>query len=518
MKRTVEKLKVEQPNSEGIRLFNSSTFQLLFLALLLPLSLLRAQTWCSSGVSGSVTWACSQSYSANSATVPNHNDARIYSLTYLTSLGLSNTHPILVVVHGGIGVGVFNSNQPITTAEANLWAAQGWNVYQIAYTDGNAVVPTSAIHNGDTSISVAALISGAAWYWMTSASPNFGLTWDDGTGDIDTVTACSPCASTGSTMTVSGLGSSGGSMAHATTAHAFLTAVGGGNSIGWPVPENDLAAFLSFLATCSAGGTIGPGAGACTSYTKVPGNPNLISMWGSSTGAQMVLLAALHGCVTGTNCTYLNTTPSTPGYSEWSATGWKVQNPGGMNYTPVILSSPATDQPAVVAAEYQKNGDGFVDSVTNSAIVWCQANLVTLASLSGDTPFSETTLHNLTPTAAFNNCTFSSALSYLNGWYSETQLNFPVPGFIQSGATDSMFGPALASPGLGALLGAFTPLWNLTYSGQGHGQCYSSGVTCQAFIDATNVLGVNGCPTTQVVACAHSLSASGNLGMAGGVR
>ncbi len=88
----------------------------------------------------------------------------------------------------------------------------------------------------------------------------------------------------------------------------------------WPVPGNDLAAFHSFLAHCAAAGASHV-TGSCSSYAQnpVPGNPMDQVVFGDSAGAHLSAMIAL----TGTSL--LNTNVGTPGYSEWTDTGWKVR-------------------------------------------------------------------------------------------------------------------------------------------------------------------------------------------------
>lgn len=480
------------------------------------------QSWCASGVQAgsnpSVTCSCSNSYSAHSATVPNNNDARIYAECHLTSAGTANLLPEMVVWHGGVSAEFFNSVTIPTMATMTTLAQKGRNVFAPAYTNMNIVNPTATIGSGATSIAVKGLITGAAWYWMTSATPNFGIIWDDGTGDVMTVTACSPCANTASTMTVS---RTVPTSTHATTANGTLTAVGGGVSVQWPVPGNDMAAFYSYLGTCSPGGTVGQNTGVCTGFSPA-GNPQLISVQGHSTGAGYTLAMILQspGCLTGVGCSFLNTTPGTPGYSEWSAP-WHINNPQGA--VPIEAVSPATDLAAGYNAMVQ-NGT-FPNSASNAAVELCGT-----APVCNDVTFNVGTLHCASPSASFTACTNMDVLAILNGWYGQTQANFPVPVFEQTGTTDNNFGwasdpPGTSPGGLGVLLGGsgssggtavllggFPPITNVSYV-TGHDP-----QTAAALTDEINEFGVNPCYAINNVACPLKAQAAGGIGTVGGVQ
>src|SRR3974377_1881178 len=100
-----------------------------------------------------------------------------------------------------------------------------------------------------------------------------------------------------------------------------------------PVPMRDLAAFLSYLAHCSAGGT-SHNSGTCTAVTgsaNTPGNPHQIVLVGSSAGGMYTQLLLQSGCVNGSMCPFLdnNITDLGKGYTPWSDTGWNNDNQYG---------------------------------------------------------------------------------------------------------------------------------------------------------------------------------------------
>lgn len=468
-----------------------------------------SQSWCTPGVqagsSPSVTALCNQSYSAHSATVPNGNDQRIYAVYYPTAAGPANTLPDLVIWHGGVSAQLFNTVTTPSVANVIQFAQDGRNIFVAAYTDMNIVVPSAQINPGATSISVVGIITGSTWYWPTSATPNFGITWDDGTGDVMTVTSCSPCANTGSTMSVS---RTVGSSTHLTTAHGTFTTTSGGPSVQWPVPANDMMALHSFLGTCSPTGTVGQNTGPCAGYSP-PGNSKLISDAGHSTGAGYLLAEIIQspGCLTGSGCAFLNTTPGTAGYSEWNAP-WTINNPQGA--VAIEATSPASDLPSVYWAMVQ-NGT-FPNAVTNATVEVCGT-----IPVCNDSPFNPGTLHCALTTTSFTACTNQDVLAILNGWYGQTQKSFPVPVFEQTGTLDVNFGwaadpPGTSPGGLGVLLGQFPPINNVNYVAAHDPQ------TTQAVLDERNELGINACQAINNVACPLRAQAAGGVGVGGGVR
>ena len=353
---------------------------------------------CSSGTSGGATIVCNVQFSAYHSAIPGVDSSAYYDVFYPTAWGVTNTGRTVVFVHGGGG----NGNYTGGGISANYFidmAQKGWNVYVARYTENFILNLRSAVNIGDTTLAIANYL-GAGGLCPNSASPNWQVQVDS---EVLTVTGVSNMCTASGTLTVSAAQS-----AHAATAIPVVVGT------QYPVALSDIAKLFSFLGQCAAGGSTYH-TGACSSYANVPGDPNQLSIFGTSTGGDYAArFVGIGLCHTGATCTYLNNTVNTPGYSEWTSRNWTLNNPG---HVAAWLISPAID-----VNVYYEESVLYSQAVTTYqpqvATMQCGCGVYPACTSGWNTGYltSSTTSVSIPGTfPAMKTFTVSAGLAYVNG-------------------------------------------------------------------------------------------------------
>lgn len=447
---------------------------------------------CTAGVQTSigypdVTAVCAAQWSAytyGSPNAPSGNEGNTYDHYYLTATGETNLKPILLFVHGG-GFMVTQATEtyPQYARLMAQFARDGFDVYHPTYTVLNFFQVQAQVNSGDTNASIKwanfALINPASGF--CSSTTGWTMPVDGGTANADvwTITGITGNLCDGAAHTIT-ITRSASSTTHANGAYAWTT------GLGLPAVEGDMAGFLSFLATCSTGG-LSPLAGACSSYTHVPGDPNQIRYWGISAGGQLGALMILKGsCWKGSTCTLMNITPGTPGGHEWSATGWTIQNP---HWTvPMVFASMASNTGEAYAQNQILGGSQATDTTSTAAIMLTGTgtNPGVPSCPGGAGGFNMATLVCASPTATYTASLLQSPLAIINAG---TSFGPGGPFALeQSGGQDTDFN--VYEPLVGAKPGFLAHNYPLL----SHGLDYLSvGLGGVAMAEARAVFGVNPC-------------------------
>lgn len=472
-----------------------------------------AQQCTSGNIGAGVTCACNIEWDTNHVTEPGGDQLRVYDVCYQTSAGVNNKNRIAVFIHGGAWIGTLDGHVP-TTAQIQGIVNKGVNLYMPAYTVFSYGQLTSQINPGDTHLVAKEVINGLCPNDPTLAScigsGGYTVRVDSEVFDVTSMTGD---YRTAATFNFSGPAR----QTHTVNAYQFFPA------LRWPVPANDLASLMSFLAQCSAGG-LTPGTGSCASFNTVPGDPQRIVRMGSSTGGMIGLLFLQGKCYTGAQCPYLNNRVGTEGYTPWTARKWTVYNPFG---TSSIDWSAELDPPAVYAQDEltgrQRSGGTAVAPMLCGCTPSCDNNnpssfnlgpwdstfsyslnyVVTYKNTSyislinnnrgnePDTRSSDwqsqgaagsagmTCTHN--PSACYTNCT--SKLSSLA--LSVAGQHMPVTGWVCDAQLDGDFRV------IDALMGQQPNMSYTYYAGQYHG-CGTTNTNGQAYLDTLKHLGSGG--------------------------
>ena len=400
---------------------------LILLFLCLPIKLWAA---CSNGVvagvSPSVTAACNNSYSSQ-AVVTAGNNPRHYDLYYPTAWTLNNTGRTMVFLTGGgnmVKDGFFD-HQSTQYPDFPYIASMGWNVYAMGYSVDFLPKLNGAITDPNaTTVAITDSMGLADHYWPTSATPNFTVLFDS---EQMTVTALGG----GYSWTVVRGANSTVKATHTTGTYGMVleTAI--------PLPDQDIATFMSYLGQYSAGGTTPD-----PTTKKLPGNPLDIHLWGSSAGAMTELTFIMKGCATGAGCPYLNTTPGTSGYSEWSSTNWNI--PRHASLSPIVSN-------VAMIKDTSSGSLGWLVAVMN-----CKCGIPSCSNFNSTTQQCD---------SGANAC-WTSCVATDNDLFklisNTAPLNPPIPTLVNTGASDTLCGPQdIAFASLSVVRSRF-------YPGQGH--------------------------------------------------
>ena len=282
-----------------------------------------------------MTCACNIQWDTNHVTEPGGDELRLYDVCYQTGAGVSNKSRIAVFIHGGTWIGRLDGHVP-TTAQIQGIVNKGVNLYIPAYTVLSYGQLTSQINPGDTSLVAKEVLNGLCPEdpTLVSCIGSGGYTVKVDS-EVFNVTSMTGDYRTAATFNFSGTAA----QTHAVNTYQYFPA------LSWPIPANDLASFMSFLAQCAAGG-LTPGTGNCASFNAVPGSPQRIVRMGASAGGLLGLRFLQSKCNTGIFCPYLNNQAGTAGYTPWTARNWRVFNPFGKSS---IGWSDELDPPAVYA-------------------------------------------------------------------------------------------------------------------------------------------------------------------------
>jgi hypothetical protein len=308
---------------------------ILIAALMLINTYCAAQQCTSGNIGAGVTCACNIEWDTNHVTEPGGDELRVYDVCYQTSAGVNNKNRIAVFIHPGAWWLRLDGSVP-TAAQIQGIVNKGVNLYIPAYTVLSYGQLTSQINPGDTHLVAKQALNGLCPNDPTLVScigsGGYTVRVDS---EVFQVTSMTGDYRSAATFSFSGQAR----QRHAVNTYQFFPA------LGWPIPANDLASLMSFLAQCSAGG-LTPGTGSCASFSTVPGDPQRIVRMGASAGGLLGLRFLQDKCDTGTRCPYLNNKVGTEGYTPWTARTWRVFNPFGKSS---IGWSDELDPPAVYA-------------------------------------------------------------------------------------------------------------------------------------------------------------------------
>jgi hypothetical protein len=308
----------------------------MFITTLMLIATYSAAQHCTSGnIGAGVTCACNIEWDTNHVTEPGGDELRVYDVCYQASAGVNNKNRIAVFIHPGTWWARLDGSVP-TAAQIQGIVNKGVNLYIPAYTVLSYGQLTAQINPGDTHLVAKQVLNGLCPNDPTlvscAGSGGYTVRVDS---EVFNVTSMTGDYRTAATFNFSGQAT----QTHTVNAYQFFPA------LRWPIPANDLASLMSFLAQCSAGG-LTPGTGSCASFDTVPGNPQQIVRMGASAGGLLGLRFLQSGCNTGAGCPYLNNQVGTAGYTPWSARQWTVFNPYGKSS---IGWSDELDPPAVYA-------------------------------------------------------------------------------------------------------------------------------------------------------------------------
>ena len=443
------------------------------LALLFAATFSLSQA-CTTTPGTGVTCVCNVQWDSNHVTSPAGNTTRTYDVCYATSLGLNNTNRIGMFLHGGGYAGKLHDNgdymPPANITSMVLNSGSPINLFLVDYTVILLGQLTEPLNRDNTSMSLLSVF-GTKWqssaWWPTGAGTGFTATVDTGANAEDvTITATSGSYSS-ATWTIGG---NGAARTHPAGTYVWIPATSAGIGSGWPVAENDIASFASFLAQCSAGG-LTPGTGVCSTFHSVPGNPQEIVEIGASAGGLYGLRFLQAGCNNGTTCAYLVNTPSAVGYTPWNAKNWRVRNPYG---TTSIGYSDAMDPAAIYQHDVLLGRGNDLGGFANLAMCEC---------VPGCTNFNNLTISCETgANACYNSCTnLMSPLAI-----SQAGTPIPVSGWTCAGTIDRDFYQAEVD------MGHQPNMSDTVYVGSGHG------CNAQAWTHSLILLGSPGVPHGEV--------------------